>query len=46
MSVAPAAPEDPDVLKAAIKLAEFVAKNGRHFEDVTRQRNPEGGPFK
>ena len=46
MSVAPAAPEDPDVLKAAIKLSEFVAKNGRHFEDVTRQRNPEGGPFK
>lgn len=28
------------------KLAEFVAKNGRSFEEVTRQRNPQGGMFK
>ncbi len=28
------------------KLAEFVAKNGRNFEDVTRQRNPEDSSFR
>lgn len=31
---------------AADKLASFVAKNGRHFEDVTRQKNPGDTPFK
>ena len=30
----------------AIKLAEFVARNGRQFEEVTRQRNPGETPFK
>lgn len=32
--------------KVAIKLAEFVARNGRQFEEVTRQRNPGETPFK
>ncbi len=32
--------------KVADKLAEFVAKNGRSFEEVTRQRNPADGPFR
>lgn len=30
----------------ATKLAEFVARNGRQFEEVTRQRNPGETPFK
>ena len=30
----------------ADKLAEFVAKNGRNFEDVTRERNAPDGPFR
>jgi hypothetical protein len=34
------------VRKVADKLAEFVAKNGRSFEEVTRQRNPADGPFR
>jgi hypothetical protein len=42
----PAPPGDPDVRKVVEKLAEFVAKNGRSFEDITRQRNPEDGPFR
>ena len=29
-----------------MKLAEFVARNGRQFEEVTRQRNPGETPFK
>ena len=32
--------------KVVEKLAEFVAKNGRSFEEVTRQRNPADGPFR
>lgn len=32
--------------KVIKKLADFVAKNGRSFEDVTRQRNPENSPFR
>lgn len=43
---APAPPADPDVRKVVEKLAEFVAKNGRNFEEVTRQRNPEDSPFR
>ena len=30
----------------ADRLAEFVAKNGRNFEDVTRERNAPDGPFR
>lgn len=37
---------DPEGIRTADKLAEFVAKNGRNFEEVTRQRNPHGGMFK
>lgn len=32
--------------KVADKLASFVAKNGRQFENVTRQKNPGDTPFK
>lgn len=32
--------------KVADKLATFVAKNGRQFENVTRQKNPGDTPFK
>ncbi|KAB1224804.1 SURP and G-patch domain-containing protein 1-like protein [Morella rubra] len=34
------------VKKVADKLASFVAKNGRQFEDITRQKNPGDTPFK
>ncbi|CAI0428053.1 unnamed protein product [Linum tenue] len=44
--VAPTSPSDPTVKKVADKLASFVAKNGRQFEDVTRQKNPGDTPFK
>uniref|UniRef100_A0A7N1A4T7 SURP motif domain-containing protein n=1 Tax=Kalanchoe fedtschenkoi TaxID=63787 RepID=A0A7N1A4T7_KALFE len=44
--VAPTAPSDPTVKKVADKLASFVAKNGRQFEHVTRQKNPGDTPFK
>ncbi|XP_020598882.1 SURP and G-patch domain-containing protein 1-like protein isoform X2 [Phalaenopsis equestris] len=43
---APVPPSDPTVKNAADKLATFVAKNGRYFEDVTRQKNPGDTPFK
>ncbi|KAI9116464.1 hypothetical protein K1719_012631 [Acacia pycnantha] len=43
---APPSPSDPTVKKVAEKLASFVAKNGRQFEDVTRQKNPGNTPFK
>ncbi|KAK9169531.1 hypothetical protein Syun_001671 [Stephania yunnanensis] len=46
MVVAPASPCDPEVKKAADKLASFVAKVGRQFEDVTREKNPGDTPFK
>ncbi|KAF3574371.1 hypothetical protein F2Q69_00061560 [Brassica cretica] len=42
----PPAPSDPTVKNAADKLASFVAKNGRAFEDVTRQKNPGDTLFK
>ncbi|CAK0780920.1 hypothetical protein CVIRNUC_005222 [Coccomyxa viridis] len=42
----PAPPSDPEVRKVIEKLADFVAKNGRSFEDVTRQCNPENSPFR
>ncbi|XP_077210386.1 SURP and G-patch domain-containing protein 1-like protein isoform X2 [Tasmannia lanceolata] len=39
--------EQGDVVKrAADKLASFVAKNGRQFEHITRQKNPGDTPFK
>ncbi|THU71874.1 hypothetical protein C4D60_Mb04t06110 [Musa balbisiana] len=44
--VAPSPPTDPAVKKVADKLASFVAKNGRQFEHITRQRNPGDTPFK
>ncbi|KAL5205323.1 hypothetical protein ABZP36_033532 [Zizania latifolia] len=44
--VAPSPPHDMTVKQVADKLASFVAKNGRQFEDVTRQRNPGDTPFK
>ncbi|XP_019703969.1 SURP and G-patch domain-containing protein 1-like protein [Elaeis guineensis] len=44
--VAPSPPSDPAVRKVADKLASFVAKNGRQFEHITRQRNPGDTPFK
>ncbi|KAJ4970429.1 hypothetical protein NE237_003528 [Protea cynaroides] len=43
---APPSPSDPTVKKVADKLASFVAKNGRQFEHITRQRNPGDTPFK
>ncbi|EIE22279.1 hypothetical protein COCSUDRAFT_55975 [Coccomyxa subellipsoidea C-169] len=46
ISAGPSPPQDPDVRKVVEKLAEFVAKNGRNFEDVTRQRNPEDSSFR
>ncbi|XP_012574237.1 SURP and G-patch domain-containing protein 1-like protein isoform X2 [Cicer arietinum] len=46
LDVAPPPPSDPTVKKVADKLASFVAKNGRPFEDVTRQKNPGDTPFK
>eukprot|EP00262_Sarcandra_glabra_P011755 TRINITY_DN2891_c0_g1_i2.p1 TRINITY_DN2891_c0_g1~~TRINITY_DN2891_c0_g1_i2.p1 ORF type:complete len:435 (-),score=108.83 TRINITY_DN2891_c0_g1_i2:369-1673(-) len=42
----PSPPSDPAVKKVAEKLASFVAKNGRQFEHITRQRNPGDTPFK
>jgi splicing factor 4 len=41
-----APPSDPEVRKAVDKLAEFVAKHGRSFEDITKQRNPGESMFK
>jgi hypothetical protein len=41
-----AAPAEADAALAAERLAEFVAKNGRSFEDMTRERNPGDTPFK
>ncbi|GAB4828105.1 hypothetical protein Ancab_035020 [Ancistrocladus abbreviatus] len=43
---APPSPSDPTVKKVADKLASFVAKNGRQFEHITRQKNPGDTPFK
>ncbi|CAA7019242.1 unnamed protein product [Microthlaspi erraticum] len=44
--VAPPSPSDPTVKKVADKLANFVAKHGRPFEQITRQKNPGDTPFK
>ncbi|ESQ45293.1 hypothetical protein EUTSA_v10010376mg [Eutrema salsugineum] len=44
--VAPPSPSDPTVKKVADKLASFVAKHGRPFEHITRQKNPGDTPFK
>lgn len=44
--VAPSSPIDPAVKNVADKLASFVAKNGRQFENITRQRNTGDTPFK
>jgi len=35
-----------DIRSCADKLAEWVAKNGRQFEDLTRDKNPGETPFK
>lgn len=47
---APAAPQSgppsEDARKVADRLAEFVAKNGRSFEELTRSRNTPDGPFR
>lgn len=37
---------DPAMQEAAGKLADFVAKNGRQYEDMTRERNPGDTTFK
>uniref|UniRef100_A0A0C9RQF4 TSA: Wollemia nobilis Ref_Wollemi_Transcript_2279_1969 transcribed RNA sequence n=1 Tax=Wollemia nobilis TaxID=56998 RepID=A0A0C9RQF4_9CONI len=42
----PFSPNDPEVKKVADKLACFVAKNGRQFENITRQKNPGDTPFR
>ncbi|XP_057814936.2 SURP and G-patch domain-containing protein 1-like protein isoform X2 [Cryptomeria japonica] len=42
----PTPPNDPEVKKVADKLACFVAKNGRQFENITRQKNPGDTPFR
>ncbi|XP_074312483.1 SURP and G-patch domain-containing protein 1-like protein isoform X2 [Silene latifolia] len=46
VDVAPPSPSDPAVKKAADRLASFAAKNGRHIEDITRQKNPGDTPFR
>ncbi|XP_057450740.1 SURP and G-patch domain-containing protein 1-like protein [Lotus japonicus] len=46
VDVVPPSPSDPTVKKVADKLASFVARNGRRFEDVTRSKNPGDTPFK
>ncbi|KAL2536732.1 SURP and G-patch domain-containing protein 1-like protein [Forsythia ovata] len=46
VDVAPPFPSDPTVKKVADKLASFVAKHGRQFEHITRQKNPGDTPFK
>ncbi|KAG6761111.1 hypothetical protein POTOM_034306 [Populus tomentosa] len=46
LAVAPPPPSDPTVKNVADKLASFVAKHGRQFENVTRQKNPGDTPFK
>ncbi|KAL2478512.1 SURP and G-patch domain-containing protein 1-like protein [Forsythia ovata] len=46
VDIAPPSPSDPTVRNVADKLASFVAKNGRKFEHITRQKNPGDTPFK
>jgi hypothetical protein len=47
-SAAAASTSDPEVAAAVEKLAAFVGKNGRSYEDMTRQKNPVDAntPFK
>lgn len=42
----PPPPTDPEVKKVADKLSLFVAKNGRQFENITREKNPGNSPFR
>ena len=42
----PPPPSDLEVKKVADKLALFVAKNGRQFEDLTRRKNSENPLFR
>lgn len=42
----PTPPGDQEVKKVADKLATFVAKNGRQFENITREKNPGDTPFR
>ncbi|KAF4366802.1 hypothetical protein F8388_014230 [Cannabis sativa] len=46
IGISPPLPSDPTVKKVADKLASFVAKNGRQFEHIARQKNPGDTPFK
>ncbi|WCJ18966.1 SURP and G-patch domain-containing protein 1-like protein [Euphorbia peplus] len=46
LDVAPPSPDDPTVKNVADKLASFVAKHGRQFENITRQKHPGDTPFK
>ncbi|KAL6129788.1 hypothetical protein ACLB2K_073137 [Fragaria x ananassa] len=46
VDVAPPSPSDSTVKIVADKLASFVAKHGRQFEHITRQKNPGDNPFK
>ncbi|KAM5552247.1 hypothetical protein ABKV19_026885 [Rosa sericea] len=46
VDVAPPSPTDSTVKIVADKLASFVAKHGRQFEHITRQKNPGDNPFK
>ncbi|XP_050386041.1 SURP and G-patch domain-containing protein 1-like protein isoform X2 [Argentina anserina] len=46
VDVAPPSPSDSTVKIVADKLANFVAKHGRQFEHITRQKNPGDNPFK
>ncbi|XP_039034301.1 SURP and G-patch domain-containing protein 1-like protein isoform X2 [Hibiscus syriacus] len=46
VDVAAPSPSDLTVKKVADKLASFVAKHGRQFEHITRQKNPGDTPFK
>ncbi|XP_073391457.1 SURP and G-patch domain-containing protein 1-like protein isoform X2 [Physcomitrium patens] len=41
----PVPPPNGEVKKVADKLALFVAKNGRQFEEITRRKNPGNTPF-
>ena len=42
----PPPPSDLEVKKVADKLAHFVAKNGRQFEDLTRRKNSDNPLFR
>ena len=42
----PSTPLTAEEQALADKLAAFVAKHGRSFEDITRKRNTDSGPFR